>query len=160
MGHKIRGVRSPDFCSCHRRDGSELVLFLKTKCGLIGAMRVPSLQVLSLRTNQSWVSFPPHAPLLRRLVGSSGLAFLPCVNRVGAENLRLRRSRIALRGGKSYWRSWDQVGSEFSPSFPSSANQRGECVNEPVVKKMTCNFFGRSFCFWSLQRGSGFRLRP
>lgn len=102
MGHKIRGGRSPDFCSCLRRDGSELVLFLKTRCGLIEAMRVPSLQVPSLRTNQSWVSFPPHAPLLRRAVGSSGLAFLPCVNRVGAETLRLRRSRIELTGGKSY----------------------------------------------------------
>jgi hypothetical protein len=84
-------------------------------------------------------------PALLWVVGSFSLVLLSHVNRVGTQSLRLRTGRIELRARvtEGLGTKWEV---NFTLSFQTCISQRGECVNEPVVKVMTCSFLGHSFC--------------
>ena len=96
--------------------------------GLIGAMRVP---VCRLRLWEPTIP-PPAAFPFALACGKHRTCKLLLWEWAGAQSLNLRRGRIELRGGKSCRRSWDPVGSEFSPS-PHMWKPEGACVKEPVV---------------------------
>lgn len=101
---------------------------------------------------------PPTPCTLVLLVENPELAFLPRVSKVGAQILRLKRGRTELRGGKSCWRSWNWVGSEFSPSLSKHVQTRGVSVwMSQWLKRLHALSLDRVFAT-DLYRESGFWL--